>query len=71
MAISINCTCGKTFKVGEQHVGKKAKCPDCGNLVLVEEPETGVQEKKPRAAPPPPTPRPARRSSVPPPPHAA
>lgn len=50
MAITIKCTCGKTLKVDEKHRGKKAKCPECGNTLLVQEQdaETGVQEKPKR-----------------------
>src|SRR5260221_388738 len=53
MAISVECECGKTLKIDEKHRGKKAKCPACGSVVLVEEKETAVQAEKPkkRAAP--------------------
>jgi Protein of unknown function (DUF1559) len=55
MAISLKCSCGKTLKVDEKHRGKKAKCPACGNTLLVEEQDadTAVQAEeptKPRAA---------------------
>src|ERR1019366_5623565 len=56
MPISIQCDCGKTLKVDEKHRGKKAKCPECGNLVLIEKAsnekaETAVQAEKPRKRP--------------------
>ena len=56
MSISIKCTCGKTLKVDEKHRGKKAKCPECGKLLLIEEEsdekaETAVQAEKPRKRP--------------------
>ena len=52
MPISIQCDCGRKLNVSEQHRGKKAKCPDCGELLLVEEQSkkavpTGVQAKAP------------------------
>jgi hypothetical protein len=49
MAISLKCSCGKTLKVDEKHRGKKAKCPACGNTLLVEEQdaETAVQAEEP------------------------
>lgn len=49
MPISVRCQCGRTLKIDEKHRGKKAKCPECGNLVLVEEAETGMQAERPRA----------------------
>ena len=36
MAISLKCSCGKTLKVDDKHRGKKAKCPECGAVLLVE-----------------------------------
>src|SRR5262245_29010636 len=49
MAISLKCSCGKTLKVDEKHRGKKAKCPACGNTLLVEEQDadTAVQAEEP------------------------
>ncbi len=57
MPISVLCSCGKSLKVGEQHRGKKVKCPECGNALLVEESEaktkskTGVLAKAPGKKP--------------------
>ena len=52
MPISVQCKCGKTLKVDEKHRGKKAKCPACGNVLVVEEKEaeakTAVQAKEPK-----------------------
>ena len=50
MAITLKCSCGKTLKVDEKHRGKKAKCPACGNTLLVEEQDadTAVQTEEPR-----------------------
>src|SRR6516162_9991995 len=49
MAITLKCSCGKTLKVDEKHRGKKAKCPACGDTLLVEEQdaETAVQAEEP------------------------
>ncbi len=36
MTIRVTCdTCGKVLKALDEHAGKKAKCPDCGNILLV------------------------------------
>ncbi|MBC7819729.1 MAG: RDD family protein [Planctomycetaceae bacterium] len=36
MTIRVTCdTCGKVLKAMDEHAGKKAKCPDCGNVLLV------------------------------------
>jgi len=49
MAITLKCSCGKTLKVDEKHRGKKAKCPACGNTLLVEgqDTDTAVQTEEP------------------------
>jgi hypothetical protein len=49
VAISLKCSCGKTLKVDEKYRGKKAKCPACGNTLLVEEQDTdtAVQTEEP------------------------
>lgn len=50
MPINVKCQCGKTLKVDDKHRGKKAKCPACGNILLVEESDedTGVQAEAPK-----------------------
>jgi hypothetical protein len=48
MAITLHCSCGKTLKVDEKHRGKKAKCPECGTSILIQEAETAVSEKPKR-----------------------
>jgi len=36
VTIRVTCdTCGKVLKALDDHAGKKAKCPDCGNILLV------------------------------------
>jgi hypothetical protein len=33
MPIELSCTgCGQTLRVGDEHVGKKARCPKCGTI---------------------------------------
>ena len=39
MPIAFNCTCGKTLRVPDTSAGKRAKCPACGAIGLVPEPE--------------------------------
>jgi NAD-dependent DNA ligase len=38
-SISVQCKCGKRLKAPQAAVGRKAKCPNCGNVV------TGTLEK--------------------------
>lgn len=35
MAISVQCSCGKSFKVGDDKAGMRGKCPACGEVVTV------------------------------------
>jgi uncharacterized RDD family membrane protein YckC/predicted RNA-binding Zn-ribbon protein involved in translation (DUF1610 family) len=36
VTIRVACdTCGKVLKALDEHAGKKAKCPDCGSILLV------------------------------------
>ncbi|MEK7866747.1 MAG: hypothetical protein AAB434_08685 [Planctomycetota bacterium] len=45
MSITVNCTCGGRFRVGDQHAGKKIKCPKCAGAVQVpEETDEGAAE---------------------------
>ncbi len=53
MSITLQCSCGKTLEVDDIHRGKKAKCPACGNVMLVEGTsdaghETAVQTEQPK-----------------------
>lgn len=36
--ISVHCKCGKKLKAPASAVGRKAKCPKCGNILIVEAP---------------------------------
>ena len=35
MSIVARCQCGKSFKVKDEYAGKKGKCPDCGQVVVI------------------------------------
>jgi hypothetical protein len=77
MQFTVACkSCGKKLKATEQHVGKKAKCSNCGNVVVIQAP---VKAADPQPAPsnnetdfmssyvePPQVPPPAVFTSVPP-----
>jgi hypothetical protein len=39
MPIQFACPCGRAFKVGDEHAGKRTKCPSCGAAVVVPKPE--------------------------------
>jgi hypothetical protein len=47
MSVILQCSCGKTLQVAEQYRGKKAKCPACGNILLVEDADTAIQTEIP------------------------
>ena len=35
MTIQFTCGCGRTLQVGEEHAGRRAKCPACGQVVRI------------------------------------
>lgn len=39
MSIVFNCGCGKKYQVADNHAGKRTKCPACGQVLKVPEPE--------------------------------
>jgi hypothetical protein len=41
MAVIVTCQCGKRFRAKDEHVGKRAKCPGCGNALVI----SGFPEK--------------------------
>jgi hypothetical protein len=52
MPIEMGCTgCGQTLRVGDEHAGKRARCPQCGAIVQI--PEAGAAAPPPSAMPPP------------------
>jgi hypothetical protein len=46
MTISLKCSCGQTLRAREELAGKKAKCPACGRIHNVPEPEYDVVEEE-------------------------
>ncbi|CAN5506491.1 hypothetical protein BH09PLA1_BH09PLA1_19970 [soil metagenome] len=43
--ITVHCECGKRLKAPAAAVGRKAKCPSCGNILVVEAPPPiGIEE---------------------------
>jgi uncharacterized Zn finger protein (UPF0148 family) len=52
MAIQLSCSCGKRFRVRDDLLGKKVKCPSCSRVVRVEEEpdeeeiDTSIRTKK-------------------------
>src|SRR5438034_10143985 len=56
MPISVTCTCGKRLKAKDEMAGKRARCPACGNSVLIPDPESepapyDLEPEPPRSAP--------------------
>lgn len=35
MAITLSCSCGRTFQVGDEGAGKRVRCPSCGSVLRV------------------------------------
>src|SRR5262245_6678944 len=42
MAITFSCQCGRTLKARDELAGKRATCPQCGNVLTIPEPEPEV-----------------------------
>lgn len=60
MAIEFNCgTCGSLLRVGDEHAGKQAKCPQCTNV------NTIPYESQPTAATPAQPPQPQQQYAAP------
>jgi hypothetical protein len=53
--ISVQCPCGKKLKAPATAVGRKAKCPKCGNVMTVTAPAAPPKPPKPKAPPAPPS----------------
>ena len=64
MPIEFDCPCGKALRVADEHAGRKVKCPACGVVGYVPEPEPQfeVVEDEP-ASPPPAKAAPAKKSA--------
>lgn len=67
MPIAFACECGKSFSVGDEHAGKRTKCPKCGAALTVPTPATSEMSDEDKAfaalADAPDEPRPASRPS--------
>ena len=47
MSVTLTCVCGRRMEVGEEYIGRFAKCPDCGQairIVATERKETEVTQ---------------------------
>lgn len=42
MPIQITCSCGRALRVRDEVAGKRARCPGCGNILLIPEPQTSL-----------------------------
>jgi len=52
MAIEFRCTqCNKLLRTADQSAGKKAKCPECGQILRVPALETAAPGEPPPAEP--------------------
>ncbi|MFV1966470.1 MAG: tRNA uridine-5-carboxymethylaminomethyl(34) synthesis enzyme MnmG [Pirellulaceae bacterium] len=50
MTLEFNCSeCKRLLRVGEEAAGKKARCPDCGNIQDVPFSQDAAQEAEPKA----------------------
>ena len=52
MPITLNCPCGKTLRVADEHAAKRVKCPVCNAVIAPPAPEPSfevVEESLPRA----------------------
>jgi hypothetical protein len=44
MTIVFQCTCGRPLRASDEYVGKKTKCPGCGQILIIpaEDPKTSA-----------------------------
>ncbi len=54
VAITFDCSCGKTLRVKDEHAGRWVRCPACQETAIVPEAEPEPQFEVVEAAPPPP-----------------
>jgi DNA-directed RNA polymerase subunit RPC12/RpoP len=47
MSFNIRCECGKQFKVKDENAGKKAKCPGCGRVLVLNRPAAAPPSSAP------------------------
>ena len=43
MPITLNCPCGKTLRVADEHAGKRVKCPVCNAVIAPPAPEPSFE----------------------------
>lgn len=43
MQFTVTCSCGKKLAARQEHIGKRAKCPACGQMLLIARPPTSVR----------------------------
>ena len=58
MSVTLTCTCGNRMEVGEENIGRFARCPDCGQaikIVATERKETEVTQDNADRPPAPPS----------------
>ena len=56
MSIALQCSCGKSLQVKDEHAGKRVRCPACSDVLAVPKSEPAFEvvedeEPVPRAAP--------------------
>lgn len=57
MAIESTCSgCGKLLSVGDEHAGRRARCPACGQIYTIPSPNAAPTSAPTDGPPPPPTP---------------
>lgn len=61
MAITLSCPCGRKLQVGDEHAGQKGRCPACGWILDIPNPQQSLEWPGPLVLEPD-----APRSSVPP-----
>lgn len=44
MAIKITCDCGQDFTVADEHAGKKGRCPQCGKVFTIPDPDIDMEQ---------------------------
>lgn len=49
MPISFECPCGRAFNTGDEHAGKRTKCPQCGEPITVPTPAAAALSDEDKA----------------------
>ena len=44
MAITVQCPCGKTLRTADENAGRRARCPGCGSILPIPEPDLAEPE---------------------------